>query len=393
MKIAHVVVSLDPAAGGPPIVAARLAAAQARLGSAGSGGHEVRLISYRQPHAETRIEKMLAEVPGASLLKRDEIGEYSRTERFFARGARRALAERATAIDVFHLHGVWDPILKAAAGAARAAGVPYVVAPHGMLDPWSLSQRRLKKRVALALGYRSMLNDAAFLHLLNRDEADLIRPLGLQSNGVVIPNGIDPDQLQDLPPLGAFRAAHPELRDDPYVLFLSRLHYKKGLDFLADAFAQVVRQQPDARLVVAGPDDGARADFEQRVQRAGLNGRVHVVGPLYGPDKYAAFRDASCFCLPSRQEGFSVAILEAMACGTPVVISDACHFPEVATAGAGAIVPLSADAVAAALEPILADPSRREQMGARGREMVLRDYTWPRVAEQMIGAYERVRAC
>src|SRR5256885_111911 len=104
MKIAHVVVSLDPAAGGPPIVAARLAAAQARLG--GGGGHEVRLISYRQAHAETRIEKMLAEVPGASLLQRDELGECSRGERLFAGEARRAFAERAKSVDIFHLHGV-----------------------------------------------------------------------------------------------------------------------------------------------------------------------------------------------------------------------------------------------------------------------------------------------
>ena len=93
-----------------------------------------------------------------------------------------------------------------------------------------------------------------------------------------------------------------------YVVFIARLHYKKGLDYLADAFAIVAPQSPDLDLVVAGPDEGAKSDFEDRIRRAGVGKRVHLVGPLYGPDKFAALVDCTCFCLPSRQEGFSVAV-------------------------------------------------------------------------------------
>ncbi len=175
----------------------------------------------------------------------------------------------------------------------------------------------------------------------------------------------------------------------PFGLFLSRLHHKKGLDYLADAFALVAAQFPEARLVVAGPDDGARGPFEQRVRAAGLAGRVHLVGPLYGPAKFAAMVDATCFCLPSRQEGFSVAVTEAMACGLPVVISDACHFPEVAEVGAGEVVPLEGDRVAQALRRVVGDPELRRSMGEAGRQLVRSRFTWPRVAEQCVAAYGR----
>jgi glycosyltransferase involved in cell wall biosynthesis len=384
MKIAHVVESLDPANGGPPVVASRLAAAQARL------GHEVSLISYRQPGAEDQIRGMMKGVPGGELVRRDELPPAGRLDRVIGRAARREMRSRLTGMEVVHLHGVWDPILRAAADTARAAGIPYVVAPHGMLDPWSLSQRRLKKRIALLLGYRTMLNQAAFLHLLNRDEADLIRPLGLTARGVVIPNGIDPQEVAELPPGGSFTASHPVLQERPFILFLSRLHHKKGLDFLAQAFARVAAQDHNVQLVVAGPDGGARAAFEAEIRSAGLVDRVYLVGPLYGKEKYAALRDAACFCLPSRQEGFSVAILEALACGTPVVISDACHFPEVAERGAGVVVPLDADAISQAILRILSDETLRQRMGEAGRATVLAEFTWPVIAEQSISEYEKL---
>jgi glycosyltransferase involved in cell wall biosynthesis len=289
--------------------------------------------------------------------------------------------------DVVHLHGIWDPLLYAAARAARALGRPYLVTPHGMLDPWSLQQKRWKKRVALALGWRAMLDRAAALHLLNADEKALIVNLGIRAPGVVIPNGVNPAEFEPPPNADLFRRWLPALGERPYVLFLGRLHYKKGLDYLADAFCLLASRNRDAHLVVAGPDDGARADFETRIAAAGLTSRVHVPGPVYGPEKLSAVAAAACFCLPSRQEGFSVAILEALACGTPVVISPDCHFPEVAEVGAGRIVPRDAAAVADALGQVLGDAGLRERMGKAGRELVAARFTWPRIAERSIETY------
>src|SRR5439155_13066932 len=162
---------------------------------------------------------------------------------------------------VVHLHGIWDPLLFATARAARAVNRPYLVAPHGMLDPWSLRQKRWKKRLALALGWRAMLDRAAALHLLNADEKALIAELGIQAPGVVIPNGVNPDEFDPPPPPDLFRRRLLALGDRPYVLFLGRLHYKKGLDYLADAFRILAARAADAPLVVAGPDEDTPADF------------------------------------------------------------------------------------------------------------------------------------
>jgi glycosyltransferase involved in cell wall biosynthesis len=208
----------------------------------------------------------------------------------------------------------------------------------------------------------------------------LLKPLGIKAPAAVIPNGIEPNEIYPLPPAGTFRATLPSLGDHPYILFLSRLHYKKGLDYLAEAFKIVAPQLPDVHLVVAGPDGGAQAEFEAVIREAGLTDRVHLTGPIYGERKLAAYVDATVFCLPSRQEGFSIAITEAMACGTPVVISQQCHFPEVAEAGAGIVVDLAAAAVATALITLLQDTGCLERASIAGRLLVDERFVWSKVA-------------
>jgi len=381
MRILHVVRTLDPAEGGPPQVAGRLAAAQA------ARGHDVHVVSYSRTDVLERIADQLAPVPHRELVHFHPIADPGLVERLSARRARAALEAMAASVDFVHIHGVWGGILHAAAATAARRGIPYCFRPAGMLDPWSLAQSGWKKRVALLAGYRRALDRATFIHALNDDERRLIEPLRLRAPTVVIPNGVFLEELLPLPEPGTFRATHPALAADPFVLFLSRLHPKKGLDVLAQAFALLARRRADVRLVVAGPDEGARADFLARIQSGGHGDRVHVVGPLYGRSKVAALADASCFCLPSRQEGFSVAIIEALACGRPVVISEACHFPEVARAGAGRIVALDPVALAAALNDTLEDSAFASEAGLAGAALVRERYTWDAVAEQCLALY------
>jgi glycosyltransferase involved in cell wall biosynthesis len=361
MQICHVVSSLDPSLGGPPVVASRLAAAQAGL------GHDVAIVSHDAPDKRAEIDRAMHGIPDAARVKR---------------------ADRLTTdAQIYHLHGVWESLIRRSATIARRLNKPYVITPHGMLDPWALKQKALKKRIALMLGYRSMLNHAVFLHALNRDEQTLLAPLKLRCPTEVIPNGVflseidQPDAGESIEPTNA--------GDKPFILFLSRLHYKKGLDYLADAFAGVHKEFPDVKLVVAGPDGGERQPFEQRVADLDLTENVQVIGPVYGRGKYDLMRKAACFCLPSRQEGFSVAILESLACRTPVVISENCHFPEVSEAGAGKVVPLQAARVAEALVEMLRDPHTLRRMGDAGRNLIEQRFTWPKVAEQSISAYQR----
>jgi glycosyltransferase involved in cell wall biosynthesis len=274
------------------------------------------------------------------------------------------------------------------ASLAAAQRKPFVLTPHGMLDPWALTQKKWKKRIALVLGYRWMLNQATFLHFLNTDERDLVKNLHFTSPTRVLPNGIFLQELDPLPPRGTFRAAHPQFGSGKIIFFLSRLHFKKGLDYLADAFAIVAKEFPDVRLVVAGPDDGVKSSFEAQIANLGVADRVHLIGPIYAAEKIAALRDCDCFCLPSRQEGFSLAVTEAMACEAPVVISTGCHFPEVAEAGAGFITELNASAVADGIARVLRDPAAAREMGARGRNLVVTRFTWPQVAGKMIDYYK-----
>jgi glycosyltransferase involved in cell wall biosynthesis len=347
------------------------------------------LVTHRLRAREAVTNAALESIPYFEKVQKHHLEPPDRLERLTARRARLPLADLASAVEVLHLHGVWDPILKAAADAARWASRPYAIEPHGMLDPWSLRQSATKKQIALLLGYRKMLAGACFLHALNSDEKSLIELLALPCPIEVIPNGVFLEEIEPLPAPGTFYAAHAFLGSKPYVLFLSRLHYKKGLDYLAEAFSLVTRENADVQLVVAGPDGGESEAFQRRVRQLGVAQRVHMVGPLYGRDKIAALVDAACFCLPSRQEGFSIAVIEALACGVPPVISQACHFPEVAEVGAGEVVPLEAEAVAAALRRVLSDPQRRKRMAAAGRELIASRYTWSQVAAQTLEAYRR----
>lgn len=358
-----------------------------RLGSAQrSRGHEVQVVSYASPQGRPRIEAMLDAVPGdrpdVHLLE-----PGGRLERLRATRARRWLADHVGSFDVVHLHGAWDPILTAAARVAVANGIPHLVTPHGMLDPWCLGQGRFKKRLALRTWVGSLLSNARFIHALNSDESTLMAPWIHGTAVETIPNGVFLEELEPLPDPGSFRSAHPELGDDPFILFLSRLHYKKGLDILLQAFEDLSNRLEHARLVIAGPDDGYESTLRTLIDRSPAKQRVHLVGPVYGTDKLAALVDAACFCLPSRQEGFSMAITEALACGSPVVITDHCHFPEVAGSGAGRVVPLDAPAVAGALEEVLLDPALCESMGQAGRNMVQQSYTWPAIAERFDAAF------
>jgi glycosyltransferase involved in cell wall biosynthesis len=260
-----------------------------------------------------------------------------------------------------------------------------------MLEPWNLRQRRLKKRLALALSHRKMLNGAAFLQMLNQDEYRLMNPLRLRAPQLVIPNAVFLDEVDDPSGESEFKMRFGHLRGKPYILFLGRAHYKKGLDILAEAFASIAAKHPTAQLLVVGPDGGALDDFIQRIQHHQLTERVHVPGSLHGPVKFAAYRNAACFTLPSRQEGFSLAITEALASGTPVAISENCHFPEVGPAGAGEVTPLSVEATAAALDRILAaSPEERRRMGDAGRRLVEENFTWDKVAELTLNAYASI---
>lgn len=381
MRILHVSETLDPAHGGTPAVPKALACAMVGL------GHDVTILTRDEPARADAIRESMADMPDADRVEIVTVPRGGAIDRLVNRRARDWVWEHAGSFDFAHLHSMWSPIPHGAARGLAGIGVPYTLCPHGMLDHWTMQQSGIKKRAHLAAISRNTMRRCAFIHALNDYEATCIDRFCFGPRCEVIHNGIFPDRFAQLPDADEFVGQHPSLRGKPYILFLGRLHHKKGLDFLADAFVRIAPQHPEAMLAVVGPDGGERDRFAASIERAGLSHRLVMPGPIYGAGKLAALAGAACFCLPSRQEGFSVAICEALACGAPVVISEACHFPEVGSASAGIITPLDAADIARALDRILSDQAAARTMGDAGRRLVLDRYTWSSIGRRCEALY------
>ena len=379
MKILHVIPTLDPRAGGPPLIATHLAAAQAVL------GHDVHIMAYRSPEAgQARIISENRQ-HGFDRVTQHLLPYISLYEQITGDRAAIMSKDLIPRMDAVHIHGVWESQLYRTAEFARRFGKPYMILLNGMLFPWAMQRGRWKKRITLLAGAQKMLAHG-ILQFGSKDEQLAAEKLGYTNPGVIIPNGISPEEFADLPPPGTMRTLHPRLRDDPYVLFLGRLHEQKGIDLLLAAFQIIMRTHPTARLVIAGPDFGRSTEIQSRTLAAGIQDRLLMIGPVFGQEKLAALRDATCFALPSRHEGFSLAVLESLACGTPVVISPECHFPEVADYGAGLIPPLEPAAIAAAIGRMLEDGAFRAEASTAARDVASR-HTWRTAATGAIVAY------
>jgi len=176
------------------------------------------------------------------------------------------------------------------------------------------------------------------------------------------------------------------------VLFLSRLNFKKGLDLLVPAFAEASRSVNDLHLVIAGPDDGMRHEAEHLIAEARIGSRVTFVGMLDHAQKLAVFRDATMFVLPSYSENFGIAVVEAMACGVPVMISDKVNiWREVQEAGAGLVAPTKVSAVAQQIVQLARAPDT-PAVGARGRRLVEERFAWDKIAQDLESVYRSLAA-
>ena len=303
---------------------------------------------------------------------------------------RRRFRKFAAEADGLHIHGLWSSSTSVASRTARALKLPYVISAHGMLEPWALAHNGFKKRLYAALTERANVHAATCMHALTQDEALDYRRFGCKQPIAIIPNGVNIPRSVDAT---EFLRRFPDLEGKRIVIFLARLHMKKGLDVLLQSWRSIAAKFPDARLVIAGPDSDHYLDtLTTLVARYEIADSVVFTGMLAGSIKWSALANATGFVLPSYSEGFSVAALEAMGMGLPVIVSDNCHLPEVQSAGAGWIVRAEAESLQSALAALLqnADADNAE-IGNRGRRMVLDQYNWQRVAHQMAELYRYVQ--
>lgn len=289
---------------------------------------------------------------------------------------------------VVHLHGLWQGHTRRGARASRSSVRPYLIAAHGMADPWALRQKRFKKLVYAALVEGRNLRRASCLHALTRPEIGHFRRFAPRTPIALIPNGVHLAPFDSLPDRADLEAEYPELRGRFVLLFFSRVHKKKGLDLLAPALASVARDHPDVHLLMAGIDDGALGPFLADAEARGLGDRITYVGHVSGRQAGRVWGRADAFVLPSHSEGFSMAVLEALAGRLPSLVTEACHFPELNARDAGLSVRPTVEGVAGGLRGLLErSPAQRRAMGERGRALVEARYTWDQQARRLRDLY------
>ncbi len=303
---------------------------------------------------------------------------------------RASFEEQLRQVDGIHVHGLWEQSTAIAARTAQTLKVPYIVSAHGMLEPWALATKRLKKFVYAHLVERRNVAGAACLHALTYAEANHFVRFGARSPIAIIPNGVDIPRLKD-PNL--FLNRFTAVAGKRMILFLARLHQKKGLDILLEAWATVSKNFPDAHLVLAGPDsDGTEAKLKHFIDQHNLQSTVLFTGMLQGNLKWSALAAAECFVLPSYSEGLSVSVLEAMGMGVPVIVTEPCNMPEVVHFHTGWEIQPERRQLTSALADLLSNsPRQNAEVGARGAELVKTRYTWEIVASQMSEVYRWIQ--
>ena len=380
MKILHIITGISRSSGGPARSSQGLVAAECRAG--------VDAWIYSFDGADPWIKGV---------------------RRFNPQGAELGV-EDLKGFDLVHIHGIWDPRLHNVAKMCRAAKVPCIIAPRGMLEPWSLKQKWLKKRIARFLYQDKDLKCAAALHATAESEAEQFRKLGFRNPVVISPNGVnlpgDSNRVERVDRVDGERR----------VLFVSRMHPKKGVLELVEAWGRVRVKVESRSRIVDGLDFSGwkcelvytvNGEFEReyeakvkaKVKELGLEDRFIFTGPLNDEAKWEAYRRADLFVLPTYSENFGIVVAEALWAGVPVITTKGTPWSELEEYKCGKWIDLPAegsnpstwDALDEALVSVMAmSDAERGEMGMRGKKLVEEKYTWDAVSSAMIDGYKKV---
>jgi glycosyltransferase involved in cell wall biosynthesis len=298
--------------------------------------------------------------------------------------AMKSLAEKIMpSIDIVHLHEFRTVENLLVAPIAAKMNKPIILSPHGTLTygtgrsilktVWDkLLSPRIAKHIqhVIALAEPELEDSQALWPQFGNRETQFS----------IIPNGVNPDDFANLPDASIFREKH-NLDDALIVLFMGRLHQRKGVEVLAKAFLQA--DMPNTKIVFAGPDEGMRERLDSLADR-----RFVFTGFIRGEERLAALSAANLFTLPATGEGLSMAVLEAMAAGLPVLLSPGCNLPEAETANAGLVIQPTIDSLAASLKTLLADKDALAKMGNNARNLIDEHFTWEQIAIQIEALYQ-----
>lgn len=302
--------------------------------------------------------------------------------------------EQVSNYDLVHITSLWCFPVLAGSIASVFSKKPFIISPRGMLyeEAINVKSKHIKK-LYFHLIAKHYLKRAAAIHYTTGDERDRAGNFVKSNNqSFVIPNGLDLNKFVNLPEKGSFKNKYPILKDKKYILFLSRLDKQKGISLLIEAFRELAQKYSNLFLVIAGPDNvGYKRDIESQLKNYGLLDKTLFTGMLIGDDKLSAYVDAELFVLSSYFENFGMTVIEAMACKTPVVISNRVGiYKEVKEHNAGIVVNLSTDDLHQAIKTILDNPQLGEEITGNGRILVQEKFEISKVADMMIDSYSKI---
>ena len=378
MKVLHVVPDFEPKWGGVYQAVSGLTRALTKKGV------EVTLLA-------TFREKI---VPDEKFQKINQINLATGWKYQFSFKVKQTIEKLVKNYNAIHIHGLWQFPLSYSAFCARRFRIPYVYHIHGMLNEWPLKHHSLRKKIYALVWERANLNHASSIICLNpREEANVLK-FGVHAPITIIPNGVHLTDFQTLSPKGRFLAKHPELSGKLLILFLGRIHPKKGIELLLAAFKKACENFHHIHLLLAGPEEDKHYAnrLRQMVREYRLDKQITFLGPIFAEEKKELLIDSNLFILSSHDEAFSIAVLEAMASGLPVIITNECGFQGIESAGAGFLINYDVHQLARAMEHLIADEQKAKRMGEKGRELVLSHYHWDVIAEQLAQVYEKIVA-
>jgi glycosyltransferase involved in cell wall biosynthesis len=306
----------------------------------------------------------------------------------------RTLRDTITNYDIVHIHSLYRFTSTVAARCARHAGLPYIVRPHGTLDPFIYHRHRRMKSIYEALFERRNLESASAVHFTTAEEMTLAQRSGIDFNGRVVPLGVTIDTGCEERNAAELNRQWPQTYGKKTILYLGRLNFKKGLDILAKAFGIIARHRTDVHLLIAGPDDeGYGRQIVRWLSAEGVLNKCTFTGMLVGQGKMIAMRGADVFVLPSYSENFGIAVVEAMAMGLPVVISNRVNiWREIAEGKAGLVVNCYAPEVATTISSLLDNSALRAELSQAGRALVADRFSWAAAGQKTIDLYHEILA-
>lgn len=380
MKILHVIPYFTPKRGGNVNVVHNLSKQLAKR------GHDVTIITtdfeFDEKYART-LEEIGVEIFPFHCIANIKLFLISPS-------MKKWLKKNIKNFDTIHLHDFRSYQNYIVHYYARKYRIPYILQPHGS-TPRIIEKRKFKWLFDVAFGYK-ILKDANRVIAVSKAEVEQCKQTGINEDKIVtVPDGIDIEAFKELPSHGKFREKY-DIKEDHMILFLGRIHKRKGVNFLIKTFSELAREMSNVVLVIIGPDDEYNIEVEKLIKTLNLNNRIKFIGYVDEKDKLSAYVDADVLVYPAIHEIFGLVPFEAIMCGTPVIVTDDCGCGElVREANCGYLVKYGDVAdLKDKMKMAIENPAEGEEMVERGKKYILENLTWDKVVEKFLKIYSEV---